>query len=270
MALGNPKFLGVQGVLGLSVLGRDQARDEQFIAAVRPEFENLQNRQVVGLDAPPQVPHLILASQSSQLSLSAAQAEFQVQFFGEYVDDVERALAYVERKLLAVFNGLETVGAGSTAIGIVAKFHFPDQTGDPQTAPIHVLNTLTKTEIPSEDLEDASVKVAVRVRDTYFVHLAVSNYEMRQFEQAMRPGMQNLQIKPWTGTVTETGVDLTVDINNRLEARIKREDPKVTAEGVSAVIGLLSDVATNSGPKFAETGDVGLSDIVASSETGAS
>jgi hypothetical protein len=265
MALADPKFLGVQGILELAEIGRDQARDDKFITAVSPEFRNIQNRQILNQDAPLQAPHLVLASQSSQLSLSAIQADFQVQFYGEYLTDIGRGLDYAERKLLAVFNALEAVGAGTTSIGLVAKFHFAHRDEDIETAPEQVLNTLTKVQVDAADLEDAQVRVALKVRDTYFVHLNVANYELRQFEQPIRPGMQNMRLRPWLGRVEETGVDLTVDINNKLEGRIKKADPEITSDGVTAVVGMLKHIATTCGPKFAESGEISVASLVESS-----
>jgi hypothetical protein len=264
MALSAPKFIGVQGVLGLSQLGRDQARDEQFIAAVRDDFANVQSRQVLNLEAPIQAPHLILGSQSAQLSLSAAQADFTTQFYGSYVDDIEKAMEFTEKKMLAIYDGLEAVGVGTWSIGLVAKFHFPDETGDTQAAPTHVLNTLTKLEVDPDALEDAQVKVVLRVRETYFVHMTVANYEIKQFQQPMRAGVLDTRLRPWEGTATETGINLDVDINNRLEAKDK--EPVVTTDGVRAVVGMLKNVAMDAGPKFADTGEIAFDSIVASSE----
>ncbi|HEX3174554.1 MAG TPA: hypothetical protein VHQ43_10125 [Solirubrobacterales bacterium] len=269
MALAAPKFLGVQGVLGLTEFSRDPARDERFITAVRPEFQNVQNRQVLAPETPPQVPHLILASQSSQLSLSAAQAEFQVQFYGDYLDNIGKGLDFAERKLLAIFDGLESVGTSMSSIGLVSKFHFPYGDEDADSAPAHVMKTLTKVDVDPTDLEDASVRIALVVRNVYFVHLTVANYELREFEQPLRPGMQNLRLRQWQGTVAETGIELTLDINNKLEARAKQAEPEVTSEGVRAVVGMLKDVATTSGPKFAETGEISVANLVESSGVGA-
>jgi len=266
MSFGDPKFLGIQGILELATIGRDQARDDRFISAVSPEFRNVQNRQILNQDAPLQAPHLILASQSAQLSLSAVQANFQVQFYGEYIDDIGRGLDYAERKLLAVFRALEAIDAGVTSIGVIAKFNFPrggDETEGPAS---QVLGTLTKIDIDPSHLEDAQVRVALKVRDTYFVHLNVENYELRQYEQPIQPGVQNIRVRPWLGTSQEKGIDLTVDINNKLEARVKQGDPEVTSDGVSAVVGMLRHVATTSGPKFAETGEISVASLTESSE----
>lgn len=46
-------------------------------------------------EAPPQSPHLILGSSSSQLAISVAQADFEVRFYGDYLDDIARGLEYV-------------------------------------------------------------------------------------------------------------------------------------------------------------------------------
>jgi len=260
VALPSPKILAVQGVLELREFGRDQARDERFIAALRSEFPHVQNRQMVPAEAPLQAPHLILASQSAQLSLSAATAEVEIQFYGELVTTVDKALKYAERKLRAVYEALSSVGVSTEIFGAIARIHYPRPDGDEMTAPHRVLETLTSIKVSSDDLEDAGVKVALKVADTYFVHLAVENYEVRKVEQAMRPGL-NMPVQQWRGTTEETGIELVVDVNNKWERRRKQEETNVSAAGLAATMALIEHLAVDAGPHLVETGEVSVSDL---------
>ncbi len=72
------------------------------------------------------------------------------------------------------------------------------------------------------------------------------------------PGTTEIRIRPWEGRIDDTGLELTLDINNNLEARVKEADPEVTSEGVGSVVSLLREIATEVGPDFAETGGLSL------------
>lgn len=260
VSLSDPKILGVQGVFELHEMGRDQARDEQFIAAIRREFPHVQNRQMLPAEAPLQAPHLILASQSAKLSLSALSAEIEIQFYGELVTAVDNALEYAERKLNAVYDALSAVGVPTEIFGAVARIHYPRPDGDALTAPHRVLQTLTNVEIESNDLEDAGVKVALKVADTYFVHLSIENYETRKIEQAIRPGI-NMPIQQWRGTTDETGIELAVDVNNKWKRRRTQEETDVSAEGLAATMALIHHLALEAGPHLVETGEISVPDL---------
>jgi hypothetical protein len=74
-------------------------------------------------------------------------------------------------------------------------------------------------------------------------------------------GMAGVIIRPWEGTVNETGIELTVDINNILEARESTDPVVVTANGVEATTRLLREVITRVGPAFVESAELPVSEI---------
>src|SRR5438876_382247 len=84
-----------------------------------------------------------------------------------------------------------------------------------------------------------SARVAVKLRDTYFLTMTVSNYESRIFERPILPGMNVLQVRAWEGRLDDFGVQLMIDINNNLEIRTQEQTPVVTEEGLGAVMRLL-------------------------------
>jgi hypothetical protein len=135
---------------------------------------------------------------------------------------------------------------------------------DPSAAE-HILRTHLRPIVDEESVQDAVARVAVKVRDTYFVTLTVSNYESRMMEQPMVPGMQVMRMRPWEGRPDDVGLELVLDINNKLEARVSHHRPRVTVEGVRAACRLLRKVTTSTGPTFAETGKISVQDLEASS-----
>jgi hypothetical protein len=251
------------GVLGLrDVVVPDPSRHEEFISAVRSEFPNVLNRVALPPEAPPTAPHITLASTSSQLAVSRVQADFEVGFYGDYLDDISRGLDYVERKLTTVLAGFDAVGMGVSTIGLIGTLHFSYR--DREERPVdHILQTHLRTSVDAAQVQDAVARVAVGLRDTYFLNLTLSNYEVRTLERPFMPGL--LRVRSWEGRVDDQGLELGLDVNNNLEGRTLGHDPEVTLEGVRAVTSLLRDVATNSGPTFAETGELSIERLTASS-----
>jgi hypothetical protein len=252
-------------VIGLSSITlADPARDERFIATVKGEFPNVVNRQSLPPEMPSVAPRLLLASTSSQLAVAAAQVEFVVRFYGEYVRDVGRGLDYVERKLSTVLEGLAAADLPPSTLGIIGTFRYQGTGDEEANATSHILEAFTRSPVESADVQDAMVKVALRIRDTYFVNITVSNYEARMIERPIVPGMP-IAVKPWEGEVQERGIELTVDINNLLEARNAAGDTSVTAAGLTATTRLLREVATRTGPEYVASGSLSVEQITETS-----
>jgi hypothetical protein len=249
-----------------TVTPRGAGRDEAFIAAVRDEFPNVLNRSMLPVEAPPTTPHITLASTSSQLAVSSMQADFEVRFYGDYLTDIGMGLEYVERKLNAMLAGFAAVETPASMIGLIATLHFSfeDVEGD-DTPAAHILRTHLRSTIQPDEVQDALARVAVKLRDTYFVTLTLSNYETRTLERPLMPGMPAIRIRPWEGRVDDVGLELSIDINNNLEARVRREDPVVRTDGIRAVTGVLREIATDSGPEYAKTGAVSAETLELSS-----
>jgi hypothetical protein len=264
MGFPEPTFIAAHGVLQLpNPAPRDPARDETLIAEVRGEFPNILNRQLLPPEAAPGVPHLVMSSTSSQLAISAMQADFEVRFYGDYVDDLARGLEYVERKIETILRGFKAVDLTPSMVGLIATLHFSFKGLDEQPT-THILRTHLRPEINPDEVQDAHVKVALKVQDTYFVNLTLSNYESRALERPVFPGLSFLRIRPWEGRLDDLGVELGIDINNNLQARTRQEDPEVDAQDIQAVTGMLREIATTVGPRFAEVGEVSAADLAVS------
>lgn len=261
MALAPATLAMAHGVLQFpTLLPRDPARDEAFIEAVAIEFPNVVSRQSLPAETPPMTPHLVLSSTSSQLAVSAVQADFEVRFYGEYASNVELGLEYIERKLRAILGGFDAIGAKPMLFGLISTLNFSFQ--DSETTPAeHILKTHLQTSVDPDDVQDALARVAVRLRDTYFVTLTVSNYESRIFERPLIPGINAIQLRPGEGRLEDVGAQLAIDINNNLEVRSSDSTPVVTETGVAAVMRVLREVVTTSGPRFVESGEVSADEL---------
>jgi hypothetical protein len=265
MALPVPRLVSSQAVFAFAFPSRDPSRDEPFIQSVAPAFPHLVNRQFVPADAAPQTPHLVLASTSSQLAVSAAQADFQVRFYGDYVADIERALDYIRGKLGYVLAACERVNLPVTALGLVLTLQFPLDGGQ-DAAVKHIRNVHLRAAVDTADLQDVVVRIALRLRDTYYLNITLGQFESRVLDRPIAPGFAPARISPWEGRVVDGGLEMTIDINNVLEAKVSAADPKVTSVALDAVLNTMRHVAEISGPRFLETGEISTAEIVDSSQ----
>jgi hypothetical protein len=262
MDLGAPKFVTAHGVLGLGTLLPPQADlDETFVAAVRHEFPNVISRQPPLSGMPPNAPRIVLSSTSAQLALSPAQADFEVGFYGDYPNDTDRCISYIERKMEAIRRGIAAIGLTPATVGVIATLQYSFK--DLDVGPIeHLLRTLLRSDADPSVLQEAQAKLAFKVRDKYFLNLTASNYESRLVQRAVMAGGPPVMVKPWEGTVEDVGVQLIVDINNNLEARVRKADAEVTETGVQAVLSLLAQVVGETGQRFVSDGQIAIDQLV--------
>lgn len=257
MDLPAPRIVTAHGVIGLPrALPLSPELDEQLVAALRGAFPNVVLRQPPLMGGPlTEGPRLILTSTSAQLVITAAQADFEVRFYGDYESDVARALAYVSSKLEAIRAGFQTVGLTPGSIGCVllAQFSFAALDVSPVE---HILATHLRLQIDPNELEDAIARVGIKVRDKYFVSLRVANYETRRIQRPMMLGdfQQQVVVKPWEGEQEDYGIGLTIDINNTLEMKTLRADPEISDAGVRAMMDLTARCLTTAGPEFVSDG----------------
>jgi hypothetical protein len=222
MALPPPKFILARGVFELPVpAARTPDQDDRFIQAVREEFPNIAARQMLPMGLPSSLPYLALQSTASRLAISAVSSELETRFYGEYEEDAERCIEYLRRKLNATLRGWAAVGVTPSFVGLVMTMHFSFTEDDPSPAQF-ILEHHFRQEVHADALQDATAKVAVRADDTHFVTLTISNYEMRTHQRPVFSGQQLLQVRPWEGTVDDRGIELVIDVNNKL-ALINRE-----------------------------------------------
>jgi hypothetical protein len=247
-----------QAVIGLPrALPGTPGVDEHLVAALRPSFANVVHREAPILGAPPQGARLVLTSTSSQLVISDAQADFQVRFYGDFPADPERCLAYAHTKVEAIRLAFAALDLRPITFGVVlqSQFSFRDLTVKPTE---HILATHLRLEVDPHVVKDTVARVAVEVRDRYYVLFRVADYETRTFQRAIMPGdvSTTVIVRPWEGTVEDYGVSLTVDVNNTPEAQAGGNTAEITEHGVSAVFDLARYSMVAAGPEFVRSGKI--------------
>lgn len=264
MVLDPPKYPQAQCVLTFTAPAlREPSRDNAIIQTLESEFPNVISRPI-GQSAP-NVP-LVLASGSAQLSIGPAQAEFGVGFYGEYVTSLEGVIRYLRTKLGSVLSTLNGVDVHVLTAGVILVAQYPFAEGSTEQVLRHLLETQIRTDVPVDDVVDVQVRLGLKVRDTHYVSLGVSNYESRSFRQMATPAMPVISIRPWEGEVTERGVQLVVDVNNRLAARQADADRLLDEGAMGEILDVAAVVAEESGPAFLETGLVSSASIEGSLE----
>jgi hypothetical protein len=251
-----PKFIAAQGILTppLPTMG-DAGRDKAFIAKAGEAFPSMVHRTLAS-EVPPNAPYLVMASTSSRLAVSAAQADFQVRFYGDYEDDLARGLDYVERKLRTVLEAYGAVDTTVSSVGIVLTAHYSWK-DRPGPSPVeHLREKHLRTDVPDDSVQDAFVRLALRSQDTYYVNITLSNFESRMVDRPMIPGMNFMRVRPWEGKVDDFGIELAVDVNNNLQARVSGEEPVLTAEDLSRIVGVVRETVEMSSSSYIPNGTI--------------
>lgn len=255
-------MVAVQGVIGIAEpIAMPASIDQAFIDAVRGEFATVVARQPVPDGAPLNLPHLMLQSTTSQLAVSAARADFQKQFYGEWAQDPEACFGYAARKLRAVLAGWDATPGQPSFVGVVLNVQFPFE-GDGPTPVEQILTTMLRQQFDPSVVQDAQARVGVRLDDRHFVTLHASNYENKLLERPVLPGPQIIDVKPWEGRVEQVGVSVAIDVNNRLDAINRRADPAISVTDLDSVLGIVSNAARGAARTFVETGSYDIDALI--------
>jgi hypothetical protein len=117
MALDPPKYPQAQCVLAFTApVLREPSRDNAIVQTLEREFPNVISRPI-GQSAP-NAP-LVLASGSAQLSIGPGQAEFGVDFYGDYLTRLDGAIRYLRTKLGTVVSALNGVDVHILTAGVI-------------------------------------------------------------------------------------------------------------------------------------------------------
>lgn len=264
MDLPPPTVIAAQSAISLPrALPFSPAIDEQLIAALAAEFPNVLFRQTPLVGTPAEGPRLVVGSTSSQLVVSQDQADFQVRFYGDFPSDVNQCLAYTRNKLEAVRTAFASLEIEPAEMGLIVQTQF-SFAGAEERPTDHILATHLSIDVDPAIVSDTVARVAVEVGDKYFVTLRVADYETRRLERNVMPQaiQQPIVVRSWEGEVQDSGVSLTVDINNRLESRNLQRSPVITEQGIAAVISLARHSLIDTGPTFVATGKLDVGSLV--------
>lgn len=197
------------------------------------------------------IPYLALQSTASRLAISAVGSELETRFYGDYEQDVDRSIEYMSGKILGALRGWEALETRPSLVGVILTLNFPftDEEGD---AAHYIAERHLRQQLEPGALQDAVARISVRVDDLYFLTLSLSNYERREYERPVFPGQQLLQVRPWEGTIDSRGIELTIDINNKLALIDREGDFTVDSSTVTAILALMRRVIATAPEEFVE------------------
>ena len=187
-------------------------------------------------EAPAEVPFLILPGRSSQIAFSQTQADVEIEFHDHYTTKADLCRTLVGERMGRLLQAWQKVGAEPVWAGLVITLR-ASTAGQGDSSLRHMLDTHLRAELDGGDaLHDAKLQLALRLSERYFVNLSVGHYEHRTIQRQVTGGGGTIgPIRPWEGEVTDEGLDLTIDINNRYGALLEKKHTDVTVDQLNAM-----------------------------------
>lgn len=234
---------------------------QQLAAALHGEFDAHLEQELPEI-APAEVPFLILPGRSMQIAFSQIQADMEIEFRDAYAERADLCRPHVGKKMTKLLEAWERVGARPVWQGLVVTLRASTK-GQPEAESHvrHMLDTHLRSGLASDALHDAKLQVGLRLMDRYFVTLALGHYEARSVQRQIIPGTASGPIRPWEGELTDEGLELTVDINNRYGALLVKKHTRVTSEEMQAMNDLGWQLVEHVAVPFANDGVLDLSAI---------
>jgi hypothetical protein len=181
---------------------------------------------------------------------SQLQADIELQFHDHYETRGELCKTLVAERMERLLRAWGTVGAEPVWQGLVITLR-----ASTDAAASHIFETQLQVDEDTDGLHDAKVQLGLRLRDKYFVNLTVGGYEHRTITREVTGAGGPLgPIRPWEGEVTEQGLALTVDINNRYGALVEKRHTVVDAEQIQAMNDLAWQIVEQVAKPYATEG----------------
>jgi hypothetical protein len=202
-------------------------------------------------ETPPEVPFLILSGRSSQAQFSQIQADLSMEFFDHYQSSSELCRKLVAEKGATLIRAWARIEAQPVWEGIVIKLRAP--MNDPEDTPVHHLFATQLRADFDDCVREAKIQIALGLQDRYYATIAVNPYESRRVQVA---GPRSEPIRAWEGEVTERGVEVVVDVNNRYRAVLEKKFMRVTEADLVAMNDLAWQVVDEVATPFAREGEL--------------
>ena len=255
MPLGYPRMVTAQSVLTFaSPIVRESGRDDLLVAGLRAEFQTVVSKPMALPGGPPQIAPLVLASRSAQVTIGPSEASFTVGLFGDFVTDHRRALEYVRRKTGVLCVAMQNADVEVLVLGVLVTMQFSTGSGGAREAIEQLAEFYEGDEAEGEEVADLFVRAGVGVDNLYYVTTSFSNYETRTFQRPAMPGASVVTVHPWEGDVSDSGVQMTIDVNNRLEARRTQGARQLDPDRIDGIFELLGRLVDARSHEIMETG----------------
>ena len=169
----------------------------------------------------------MLQSKASHVLFSRIQADFEARFFGSHSTNPDACRAFVAEKMSALLKAWNANGAQPVLAGMIVTLRFVYD-DDANIRPVqHMLEEHFSTGMASNAMNDAKLQLGLRVQDHFYLTIGIGTYESQEINRPVLPGLTTAVIRPWEAEVVEEGIEVTVDVNNRLRAKVERKHTRV-------------------------------------------
>lgn len=260
--------LDIQAALGVLAVPvdnpapRDEGADRAMVAAFSSEYTQASGSGAAG-DPSGEAAPLVLESRGSQITIASSQAALDVKFYGGHQHDAGVSREYFGERLASLLDAWVAVGARPVWANIVINLKSVFGTA-PDEAGAHIRDHFLAEGLANQAVYDLKAQIGIRVADHFFVNLGVSPYEAKQVKRtAAADAPAATVIRPWEGEVTEAGIELNIEVNNRLRANVLRQHSAVDEEELREMNDLSWDFVTRVANPLVRDGQLDLSQLEA-------
>ncbi len=198
--------------------------DETIVLSLGPSLKNLQKNLGGDLiqinvpdDAPPNLPRLILKLDDSVLKLSIDRISISINPPSHVKSSIKKSSKFATQRTESIIKGLLSPMPTYRWSGIITNLEYPSKTDSYKTALEAITPVSEKlVNIERDNKEIASFQLQYGFKeDLYFTNYTIGGYETRKFELPSTKKRGFVQIGPEAYVVTECGIRIILDINNK-------------------------------------------------------
>jgi hypothetical protein len=204
--------------------------------------------------APVEIPFVMFQGNNSQFTFSRIQLDYEASFTGGHRKDFGQGKDFMAKKAARLLTAWERVDAHPVWESLAVTLHASTFTLD-ELAPLnHISETLLQHESSDDMLHGVNVNFGLRVLSRYNVSISVGEYERRNAQQQIHPGVAPKPIRPWETTLTDRGLQVVVEVNNRYGAMVEKKHSRVTEDELKFMNGLTWHIAEHVAVPLAQEG----------------
>jgi hypothetical protein len=217
------------------LLPRTDKLVDDLTGALKGEFEGRLEPQVPP-GAPAEIPYIMFQKDASNIAFSSIQLDYEVRFRGGHRNSFTDCHDYMAKKSARLLETWMRVGARPVWEGLAVTLKASTFNAPDDLAPLHhISETLLRPELEDDLLHDASVNFGFRIQDRYFATFVVAEYEAKQVERNIAPGAPMTPIRPWDAELSDRGLQLSVEVNNRYGALLEKRHMRVNESDLRAM-----------------------------------
>jgi hypothetical protein len=210
---------------------------QQLSSALKGEFHGVLEPGVPE-GAPAEIPYVMFQGANAQFAFSQIQLDYEATFTGTYRKDYGQCKDFVAKKAAALLGAWEKVDAHPVWETLAITLHASTGDLDQLVALQHISETLLHTDTSDDMLAGVGINYSLHVLSKYNATISVSEYERRHVEQHLTPGVAAKPIRPWEAKLTDRGLQVAVEVNNRYGAMLEEKHTRVVGSELRFMNGL--------------------------------